>query len=273
MRFDGSVVLVTGASRGIGREVARQAVAKGAHVAVMARATADLEVLQKELGGSCIVTTADVTDREQVRAAVDAVERETGRVDVLVNNAGVGRYDSFRMTGVDDVERLMRVNYLGVVNVLDAVVPGMVSRRTGHLVTIGSISGRIGSPFEAPYSATKFAVIGLTEALSVELAPFGIGVSLVNPGPVETDFFAARGHAYDRSRPRPVSPERVARAVVRAVERERAEVFVPAALRQAVVFKALVPPLYRWGTRLAFRRELAAESGAADRQAASSTEP
>ncbi len=268
MRLDGHVVLVTGASRGIGREIARQAVAKGARVALLARSTADLEVLHKELGGSCVVTTADVTDRAQVRAAVGAVEQQMGGVDVLVNNAGVGRYDSFLATHVDDVERLMRVNYLGVVNVLDTVVPGMVSRRTGHVVTIGSISGRIGSPFEAPYSATKFAVVGLTEALSVELAPFGVGVSLVNPGPVSTDFFAARGRAYDRNRPRPVSPERVARAVVRAVERERAEVFVPALLRQAVMVKALVPPLYRWGTRLAFRRELAAETAASDRSRA-----
>jgi short-subunit dehydrogenase len=133
----------------------------------------------------------------------------------------------------------------------------MIERRRGHLVTIGSIAGRIGSPFEAIYSATKFAGVGLTEALVTELEPYGIGVSLVEPGPVATDFAAARGHPYDRTRPRPVPPEHVAAAVIRAVERGRHEQYVPAAFRPAVVVRHLVPPLFRWGTRRSFTRELA----------------
>jgi short-subunit dehydrogenase len=116
---------------------------------------------------------------------------------------------------------------------------------------VASIAGRMGAPLEALYSATKFAQVGLAEALAVELAPYGVGVSVVNPGPVATDFFAARGHPYDRRFPRPVSPERVAAAVVDAVEHGKAERFVPRWLRQALVSRVLVPPLYRWGARRA----------------------
>ena len=133
----------------------------------------------------------------------------------------------------------------------------MIERRRGHVVTIGSIAGRIGSPYEAMYSATKFAGVGLTEALVAELEPYGIGVSLVNPGPVATDFGAARGHPYDRARPKPVPADEVARAVVRAVEGGRQESYVPASYRPAVVIRHLVPPLFRWGTRRSFTRERA----------------
>jgi short-subunit dehydrogenase len=132
----------------------------------------------------------------------------------------------------------------------------MIERRRGHLVTIGSIAGRIGTPFEAIYSATKFAGVGLSEALVVELEPYGIGVSMVHPGPVATDFGAARGHPYDRERPKPVPASHVAHAVIRAVEGGRHEQYVPAYLRPAVTIRHLVPPLFRWGTKRSFARQI-----------------
>jgi short-subunit dehydrogenase len=253
------VVLITGASSGIGAELARQADARGSRVGLLARSTTELEKLRAELHGPSEIVTADVTSPEQVAEAVERVTATLGPVDVLVNNAGIGAYGAFLDTDADELERLMRTNYLGVVHVLKAVLPGMVDRRTGHVVNVGSIAGRIGAPFEAGYSASKFAVTGLTEALATELRPFGIGVSLVNPGPVDTPFFATRGHAYERKHPKPVSAGRVARSVIRCVERDRAEAFVAPVLRQAVVTKTLVPPLLRWGTARAFVRELAGE--------------
>jgi short-subunit dehydrogenase len=134
----------------------------------------------------------------------------------------------------------------------------MIARRRGHVVTIGSIAGRVGAPFEALYSATKFAQVGLTEALSVELSSSGVGVSMVNPGPVETEFFEARGHAYDRARPRPVPAAQVAAAVMAAVEDERLEQYVPRWLRSASMVRHLAPPVFQSGTKRAFRKELAA---------------
>ena len=260
MRLEGRVVLISGASRGVGAELARQAVAKGSLVGLLARTTADLEALQAELGNACAVATADVSSYDDVVTAVGKLTAELGRIDVLVNNAGIGLYGAFLDADVADVERIMRVNYLGVVHLLKAVLPGMVERRTGHLVTIGSISGRIGSPFEAAYSASKFAVTGLTEALSVELAPFGIDVSLINPGPIDTPFFATRGHAYERAHPKPVSAARVAARVLSAVEGRRSEAFISPLLRQAVIAKTLVPPLFRWGTARTFADELKSEA-------------
>jgi short-subunit dehydrogenase len=260
MKWTGSVALISGASRGIGAELARQVVARGGRVGLLARTTADLEALRAELGAACAVATADITSSDQLETAVKTVEAELGPIDIAVNNAGVGLYGTFLDTDVDDVERMMTTNYLGAVRLLKAVLPGMVERRRGHLVTIGSISGRIGSPFESAYSASKFALTGLTEALSVELAPLGIGVSLVNPGPVDTPFFETRGTPYDRKRPKQVPAAKVARTVIKAVEGNRLETFVDPMLRQAVVTKTLVPPLFRWGTARAFATELRQEA-------------
>jgi short-subunit dehydrogenase len=127
----------------------------------------------------------------------------------------------------------------------------MVERRRGHVAVVASVAGRMAAPLEALYSATKFAQVGLAEALAIELAPYDIGVSVVNPGPVATDFFNARGHAYDRRFPRQVSAEQVAAAVVDAVEKGQAERFIPRWFRPALVSRVLLPPLYRWGARRA----------------------
>jgi short-subunit dehydrogenase len=266
MKLKDSVVLITGASSGIGAELARQADAAGARVALLARSTTELEKLRAELHGPSEVVTADVTSPVALAAAVDRITDSLGPIDVLVNNAGIGAYGAFLDTDAEEVERIMRTNYLGVVHVLKAVLPAMVERRRGHIVTVGSIAGRIGAPFEAAYSASKFAVTGLSEALATELLPFGIRVSLVSPGPVDTPFFATRGHTYDRKHPKPVPAARVARAIIRSVERNRAESFVAPVLRQAVVTKTLVPPLLRWGTARAFTQELKQEAAARPRK-------
>lgn len=257
MKLKDKVVLVSGASRGIGADIARQAVARGSRVGLLARTASDLDRMSDELGARCAAATADVAAPDELRVAVEKISAELGPIDVVVCNAGIGLYGTFLDADVDDLDRVMRTNYLGTVHLLKAVLPDMVARRSGHVVIIGSISGRIGSPFEAGYSASKFAVTGLAEALMVELSPFDIRVSLVLPGPVKTSFFEARGHEYDRARPKPESPEKVAKVALDAVERNRAEAYVSGFMRQAVVSKTLVPPLFQWGTARAFAKELA----------------
>jgi short-subunit dehydrogenase len=262
VQWRGAVTIVTGASRGIGRAVAVAAAAKGAKVGLIARSSDDLAAVLAELGDGHASSTADVADPAQLTDAIAQLESQLGPVDVLVANAGIGAYGAFADVDHDEIERLVRVNVLGTMHAIRVVVPGMIARRRGHIVTMGSIAGRIGSPFEALYSATKFAGVGLTEALVVELEPYGIGVSMVNPGPVATDFGNARGHPYDRERPKPVSAEQVAAAVMKAVERGRHEQYVPGAFRQAVVARHVLPPLFRWGSRRSFTKELAQDRAA-----------
>ena len=267
MKLDGAVVIVTGASRGIGRAVARAAAAKGASVGLMARSEPDLERARDELGGKSAIAVADVTDRGSVEAGIAQLAAALGPVDVLVNNAGIGKYASVLHTDVEEFERLVQVNYLGAVYATKAVLPGMVERRRGHIVNVSSIVGRIGTPFEAAYSASKFAMTGLSEALAVEVEPFNIGVSMVSPGPVDTDFFETRGVPYARSFPKPVSAERVAEAVIAAVEHNRREQLIPRWFRQALIFKTLVPPLFYRGTSRSLSSELDQLVAGTERQA------
>ena len=257
MRWEGATAFITGASRGIGRAVALAAATKGTRVGLVARDEGDLQRVLAEAGGRGAYAVADVADRAALEVALAQLEADLGPPDIFVANAGIGAYGAFADLSAEEADRVVAVNVLGTVHALRLVVPGMIERRRGHIVTMGSIAGRIGSPFEAIYAASKFAGVGLTEALVVELEPYGIGVSLVNPGPVATDFGEARGHPYDRTRPKAVPAEDVAKAVIAAVERNRHEQYVPGVLRPAVSIRHLLPPLFRWGTKRSFPKELA----------------
>ncbi len=259
MRWEGSVAVITGASRGIGRAVARAAAQRGAQVGLISRSQDELDAVLKEVGGRGAVSVADVGRRDDIERALGEIESALGPIDILVNNAGIGAYASFADEDVETFERLMRINYLGTIYAMKAVLPGMIERKRGHIVNVASIAGRIGAPFEAAYSATKFAVAGLSEAVAIELSTAGVGVSVVNPGPVDTEFFEARGHPYARSTPKPVTAERVAGDVIAAVEKNKLETYVPRWLGTAVISRVMIPPLYRAGTTRAFKQELGAK--------------
>jgi short-subunit dehydrogenase len=257
--WDGATAIITGASRGIGAATAVAAVAKGSRVGLIARDEGDLQAVLESTGGRGAYAVADVRDAAATTAAVAQLEAELGPTDILVANAGIGQYGAFADVTADEARRVLEVNVLGQIHALQAVVPGMIERRRGHVVSMASIAGRLGTPYESVYAASKFANVGLAEALVTELRPYGIGVSIINPGPVATDFGAARGHAYDRPRPRPVPPEAVAGAVIAAVERGSLERYVPALLRPAVPIRHLLPRFFRWGTARSMGREIAAD--------------
>jgi short-subunit dehydrogenase len=250
------VVAITGASRGIGAAVARAAAARGAKIGLLARNDEELKALAAELPTESLVVPVDVTNQQQLVAALRRVRDDLGPIDVLVNNAGLGAYGPFVDGGADQLAALWPINVQAVANGMAEVLPEMQRRGTGVIVNMTSIAGRIGAPGEAAYCASKFAVIGLSETVRAEVADSGVKIVLINPGPVATAFGEARGHPYDRSFPKPVSAEHVARRTIRSIERGTPEIFIPRWLRPSLIFKNLAPPLFDKGVRPEARRML-----------------
>jgi NAD(P)-dependent dehydrogenase (short-subunit alcohol dehydrogenase family) len=179
---------ITGCSTGIGREIARAALEAGHSVAATARDASSVADFVEDFGDRAIALRLDVTDRDQITAAVAATEAAFGGIDVLVNNAGYGYMAAVEEGDDAEVRKLFDTNYFGVVDTLKAVLPGMRSRRSGHIVNISSMTGLVANPPNAYYSSTKFALEALTEALSKEVAPLGIKVTAIEPGAFRTDW-------------------------------------------------------------------------------------
>jgi NAD(P)-dependent dehydrogenase (short-subunit alcohol dehydrogenase family) len=179
---------ITGCSTGIGREIARAALEAGHSVAATARNASSVADFVEDFGNRAIALPLDVTDRDQITAAVAATEAAFGGIDVLVNNAGYGYMAAVEEGDDTEVRKLFDTNYFGVVDTLKAVLPGMRSRRSGHIVNISSMTGLVANPPNAYYSSTKFALEALTEALSKEVAPLGIKVTAIEPGAFRTDW-------------------------------------------------------------------------------------
>ncbi|CCG01195.1 Oxidoreductase, short-chain dehydrogenase/reductase family [Blastococcus saxobsidens DD2] len=189
-------------------------------------------------GGTAL--EADLADP----AGLTAVAAAGAAADVVVHAAGIGWAGDLATMSAEEARRLLEVDLWAPIELTRAILPGMLARRRGHLVFLGSIAGAVGVPGEATYSAAKAGIGAFAEVVRAETAGRGVGVSTVLPGVVDTPFFTRRGRPYDRRWPRPVPPERVARAVVRAIERNRAEMFVPAWLRLPARLHGAAPPLY-----------------------------
>jgi len=247
-RIEGMTALVTGASSGIGAALARDLAAAGAAVALVARGTDRLTELVAALPpGRAAAFPCDVRDAAAVAATVAAVRQRFGAIALLVNNAGIGRYLSFLETSAEEVAAILETNLHGALHFTRAVLPEMLARRHGHVVNVGSIAGRIGSRNHTAYCASKFALAGFSESLAYELEGTGVGVTLVNPGIVDTAFFdhASFAEFPGHARARAIRPEAVSRAIVRAVRRGRSEVTVPATYALGTVLKAIAPGVFR----------------------------
>ena len=182
--------LITGCSTGIGREIARAALEAGHSVAVTARNVDAVADFVDQFGDRALALPLDVTDRDQITAAVGSVEKTFGGIDVLVNNAGYGYMAAVEEGEDAEVRKLFDTNYFGVVDTLKAVLPAMRARRSGHVINISSMTGLVANPPNAYYSSTKFALEALTEALAKEVGPLGIKVTAIEPGAFRTDWAA-----------------------------------------------------------------------------------
>ncbi len=248
MDIAGSTALVTGASSGIGRAVAIGLAESGAQVVGLGRDRRALRSLATANGVT--VRHVNFESAGELQRFVEQSLPELPPIDILVNCAGSGRYGPLAEHSAEDIDRLLDVNVRAPIALTRAVLPGLRQRGCGRVVNVASIAGRLGVPNETVYSASKGALAVFSRALDAELAGTGVGVTVVIPGVVRTAFFERRGAPYDRRWPRPLPPERVARAIVRAIGRDQSEVVIPGWLRIPIWLQATLPGLYgrleRW---------------------------
>lgn len=185
---DNPVWFITGCSTGFGRELARLVLERGWNAVITARDAEKVKDIAEGYENSSLVLSLDVTDKDQVASAVAKAEETFGKIDVLVNNAGYGYFSSIEEGEEDKIRAQFETNVFGLINVIQAVLPGMREKRHGHIINFSSIGGLVAFMATGYYHATKFAVEGLSESLSKEVAPLGIKVLLVEPGPFRTDW-------------------------------------------------------------------------------------
>jgi NAD(P)-dependent dehydrogenase (short-subunit alcohol dehydrogenase family) len=189
------VWLVTGSARGLGRKIVEAALAAGERVVATARNPRDLADLVERYGEQVRAVALDVTDSAAARAAVQATLDAFGRLDVVVNNAGFGHLAPFEQASEDDFRAQIDTNFYGVVNVTRAALPTLRKQRSGHIIQISSVGGRVGMPGFSAYQSAKWAVGGFTEVLSQEVAPLGIKVTALEPGGMKTEWGNEAGGA------------------------------------------------------------------------------
>ena len=180
--------LITGTSQGFGRDLVRVALERGDFVVATSRSPQKVEAEFPGTSDRLMATAMDLRDSAQIESVVKGAIKRFGQIDVLVNNAGHGLLGALEEASESEVAKVFETNVFGLLRVTRAVLPHMRERRRGHIVNLSSIGGLIGIAGWGMYNATKFAVEGLSEALALEVAPLGIGVTIVEPGPFRTDF-------------------------------------------------------------------------------------
>lgn len=259
--LDNKVVLITGASRGIGAATARAFAATGAKLVLGARDESALEALAGEIGALWV--KLDVTSDADCERAVEAAVQAYGHIDVLVNNAGVGLWSPVAALTPEDLALAMDVNLYGALRLLNRCVPLMRRQGGGRIVNVSSSLGHVSLPMSGGYSATKFALRALTDSLRMELADDNIGVSLVCPGQTSTQFKRAtlKGRLSPVDRPdrdslKGATPESVAAAIVAAARDGRRETELSLAGQAATVARRFLPSVFERILMRAFRKQL-----------------
>ncbi len=249
-------VLITGGSRGLGLVMAREFAREGSRLAICARDQQELEQARidlEELGAEVFVVQCDIRNKQDVNEMVAAVNSRFGHIDVLVNNAGVIQVGPLEVMTSEDFELAMQAHFWGPLNTILAVLPSMRQRRSGRIVNITSIGGKVAVPHLVPYSASKFALVGLSKGLRAELLKDGIVVTTVCPGlmrtgsPRNADFKGQHRLEYawfsisDSLPLLTVSAENAARQIIRACKRGQTELVISVPAKAAVLFESLFP--------------------------------
>jgi NAD(P)-dependent dehydrogenase (short-subunit alcohol dehydrogenase family) len=235
--LNGRVVAITGGARGIGKATAEALVRRGARVAIGDVDLAPAEQTAAGLGGGSIALALDVSDRGSFEAFLDEAERQLGPLDVVINNAGIMPVTPFAEEPEDSFRRQIEINLIGVINGTQLAMRRMIPRDSGHIVNIASQAGKAGVPGIATYSATKHAVVGLSESVRAEMRGRKVQVSCVMPTVVNTELTAGVGQKWVK----PVEASDVAEAIVEALEVPRFDVYVPKANGALLRTASLMP--------------------------------
>jgi len=249
------VILITGASSGFGEDAALLFAKEGCKLVLAARRIERLQNLAEKIqnaGGEAIAIPVDITNRADIENMVRSALDLYGQIDILFNNAGIGRVDWFENhTPERDIELLVQVNLIGLMQVTRSVLPHMLERGEGHIINMVSVAGLIASPLIASYSASKHGARAFTDALRREVAPLGIKISGIYPGPAATEFGShiGKSEAYGSVRSRfrsHMSSEYVARRVVDVAKHPRRSLVIPWWFRAVTTFDMLFPIVVDW---------------------------
>jgi short-subunit dehydrogenase len=266
MRFQDKVVIVTGASSGIGLETALAFAREGARVVLAARTQTKLQAVvdaHPDLRERLHIIPADVTKEEDVSRLVATTIAQHKRIDILINNAGIGMRAEVDETPVDDARTLMEVNFLGPLRCLQAVLPQMRQQKSGQIVNIGSVLSEVVSTRNGVYCASKFALLALTDTLRMELHGTGIEAISVLPAYTDTPFFDNMYRYGNPARMSPFKgqhPSQVARAILYACAHHKRQVALTVSARIAIWLRRLSPSLLDSIVRLTGQKEAKAES-------------
>jgi uncharacterized protein len=259
----GKVVLVTGSSSGLGRALAEAFAHSGATIVLSARSADNLESVAADLrpyAGQVLAIPADVTQQDQVENLIEQTSKQFGRLDVLVNNVGRSTRGTLMDTTAEDFANLMDINFLSAVRCTRAALPHLIRSR-GHLVNIGSLSGKSASRYVGAYSATKFALAAYSQQLRLELQPQGVHVLLVSPGPIAREDQGQRyadqleGLPASAAKPgagvriSPIRPEKLSQAILKACRRRQPELIYPPLARLFIAVIQLFPRFGDWLVR------------------------
>jgi short-subunit dehydrogenase len=243
--FKNKIVLITGASSGIGKETAIEFAKLGANIILIARKKDKLEQVANELKKFNVLTLVcqcDVSKKDQVKEMSKKVLEKFESVDILVNNAGFAIYGSVSDLTIDEIESQMETNYFGMVYCIKNFLPSMLKKKSGHIVNVASVAASFGLPGIASYCASKFAMLGFSEGLKHELKNTGVGITVVSPIMVRTNFFEHPSfEKMPKFSPTSLSSETVAKAILKAANSPRLEIIVPSVVRGAVWMKNTFP--------------------------------